>query len=304
VQPSLAVPNNPSGYCGFLFVSLKLEDMRRLRKDDYLVEVTVRVAVRKQDASAVIELAESPFQKGATEENKVIVAVIDIVDSGLVKHETLLDYSRAIGGPVPTLRAFEDFRTMGEPSHRTMRHKGKPKLESPLLKKKNKGKKISLDTADRLFAGFEERLKRLPEQKEFGVAVPLVLLFGSYLRREPEVGDIDLAVMTEHLPNYELRIKQLNEARNSGVSFLDELYGPEKEVRQFLKNRSGWLALHDFYETLSMNDLSFKDVHFSEEFRPLVNRLEEKKLTGIAFLQAAVELGQQIHRRMRKELGS
>lgn len=73
-----------------------------------------------------------------------------------------------------------------------MDRKPKPTIESPLAKKRNKGKKISLDAADRLFAGFEERLNRLPSYEEFGAAVSLVLLFGSYLRREPEVGDIDM----------------------------------------------------------------------------------------------------------------
>jgi predicted nucleotidyltransferase len=103
-------------------------------------------------------------------------------------------------------------------------HKDRPQLESPLLKKHGKGKKISLDTADRLFAGFKERLNRVPDHEEFGVTVPLVLSFGSYLRREPEVGDIDLAVMTLAKPNDEARVKQLNAVRRP-ANIIEELYG-------------------------------------------------------------------------------
>jgi predicted nucleotidyltransferase len=48
----------------------------------------------------------------------------------------------------------------------------------------------------RKLKGFKERLSRIPSYAEFGVDVSLVLLFGSYLCREPEVRDIDIGVLT------------------------------------------------------------------------------------------------------------
>jgi hypothetical protein len=40
---------------------------RKLKNDDYLVGVTVRVAVRNKDAAAVIALNKNPFQDDETE---------------------------------------------------------------------------------------------------------------------------------------------------------------------------------------------------------------------------------------------
>src|SRR5260370_822098 len=154
--------------------------MKKLRDDDYLLEITVRVSVRKQDATAVISLVEGDDGDN-TEEDKVLTAVLNLVDGGLLSHDPLLRYAGATAWRVPTVKHFEDFRTLGKLSDRTRLHRPRPELESPLTKKRNKGKKISLDTADRLFAGLQERLNRLPDHEEFGVSVPLVLLFGSYL---------------------------------------------------------------------------------------------------------------------------
>jgi predicted nucleotidyltransferase len=162
------------------------------------------------------------------------------------------------------------------------------------MKKRNQGKKISLEAADRLFSGFTERLNRLPHHEEFGVAVPLVLSFGSYLRREPEVGDIDLAVLPLPKPNHKVRMRELNDARHSGVNIVEELYGPEKEVLQFLKNRSSWLALHEFSEMLFLQNLSFKVVHSSGEFQPLAEGFERGELTAEGFLKAVEELHKQL----------
>jgi predicted nucleotidyltransferase len=91
-------------------------------------------------------------------------------------------------------------------------------IGSALNAKKNKGKKISSETADRLFAGFKERLSRVPSYEEFGADVALVLLFGSYFSREPEVGDIDVAVLTTRRANYDKRANELRQAGKGQTS--------------------------------------------------------------------------------------
>lgn len=55
-------------------------------------------------------------------------------------------------------------------------------------------KKILLRTADRLFAEFMNRLAESNRNTRFGYFVEEVILFGSFLRREAEVTDIDLCV--------------------------------------------------------------------------------------------------------------
>jgi predicted nucleotidyltransferase len=262
--------------------------MKKLRNDDYLMEVTLRVGVRKKDAQAIVALTE-PWEDDETEQDKVLSAVMDLTVQGLDKHQPLIEYDSSTAHRMPNLKAFRGVATFGERPRRPVDRKPMPTIESPLLKKRNKGKKISLETADRLFAGLKERLNRLQSYEEFGVSVPLVLLFGSYLRREPEVGDIDLAVLTIPRPNHEDRRKALFEAGRFKSSFMEELQGPQKEVLQFIKNHSSWLALHDFSEALSMKDLSFRVVYCAQEFRALVDRLERNELTGEEFLKAADE---------------
>jgi predicted nucleotidyltransferase len=76
--------------------------------------------------------------------------------------------------------------------------------------KANKGRKISLLTADKLFDGFKQRIAMVNAEERYGVSVAVVLLFGSYMRREATVGDIDLMVLCVDKPNYELRREELS----------------------------------------------------------------------------------------------
>jgi hypothetical protein len=75
-------------------------------------------------------------------------------------------------------------------------------------------------------------------------------------------------------------------------------------VLQFLKNRSSWFALHEFVETLSLKNLSFKVVHCSPEFQPIVDRFERNELSGDVFLKAAETLRLQLHTAIREGLKS
>lgn len=257
---------------------------KTLRDDDYLLEVTVRVSARKRDAPAVMQLAEA-HEDDETEGDKVLSAVVDLLDGTFLTHDSLLDFRAATARRISTVKQFENFETMGEPVHGARFHRRAEVLESPLATNRNKGKK-----ADNVFAGFEERLKRLPDDEKFGTAAPLVLLFGSYMRREPEVGDMDLTVLTIPNANHETRKMELNAARLPRGLF-EELGSPKKEVLQFLRNRSRWLALHEFSEVLLMKgELAFKVVYCSQEFQPLVDRWRRNELSGKEFLTAADEL--------------
>jgi hypothetical protein len=78
-------------------VSKPAKRNNELRVDDYLFEITVRVAVRKKHASAVISLCTSPSEEGDTEHDRVVSAVMDVVTDGLVKHEHMLDCDSSVG---------------------------------------------------------------------------------------------------------------------------------------------------------------------------------------------------------------
>lgn len=63
---------------------------------------------------------------------------------------------------------------------------------------------------------------------------------------------------------------------------------------QFLKNRSSWLALHELAEAALMENLAFKVIHHSSEFKPLVDRFERQEFTGEKFLKAAEDFGTEL----------
>jgi hypothetical protein len=211
--------------------------MKRLHNDDYLLEVRVRLAVHKRDVSALLLQAGPPYSDEASEEERVMEAVSDLVDGTIIDHR-YLDYRALSTRRIRSVKLFDDFEPLEDLVPNRERRAHKNKVPSPLDKKHNKGRKISLDAADRLFVGFRERLSRLDQHEEFGITVPLVLLFGSYYRREPEIGDLDLAVLTIDKSNWDTRREQLAAAGKSGTGIFDHLGGPEKEVLQFLKNRS------------------------------------------------------------------
>ena len=264
--------------------------MKKLRDDDYLIELTIRLAVHKQDAAALLSLAGPPHSDDDSEEGRIISAVSDLVEEAIMGHNCL-DYRASSTERISNVKLFDDFSSIEDLVPKTSRRRApKNELSSPLNKKRNKGRKISLDAADRVFTGFRERLSRLAEHEEFGFTVPLVLVFGSYFRREPEVGDLDIAVLTIRKSNWETRREQLAKAGKSGTSFIDDIGGPEKEVLQFLKNRSSWIGLHDLSGVVFLAGLRFEVIHCSPAFQPLVDRFRREELTGNEFLRLAEEL--------------
>lgn len=61
-------------------------------------------------------------------------------------------------------------------------------------RRQRKRKKILLQTADRLFQGFMNRLAESNRNSRFAYFVEEAILFGSFLRREKRVTDIDLCI--------------------------------------------------------------------------------------------------------------
>lgn len=61
-------------------------------------------------------------------------------------------------------------------------------------KKKKPTRRISLEKADQLFSGFVERISEANSNRKFAFFVQEVLVYGSYLRRQRTVGDIDIAI--------------------------------------------------------------------------------------------------------------
>jgi hypothetical protein len=65
--------------------------MKKLKDEDYLLRIIVRVAVRREDAAAVIALGDEWPNKQAKEEERVVRAVLDVIDSALGQHGELIE---------------------------------------------------------------------------------------------------------------------------------------------------------------------------------------------------------------------
>ena len=64
-------------------------------------------------------------------------------------------------------------------------------------KKKTPTRRISLARADQLFSGLVERIPLANANRKFAFFVQEVVIYGSYLRREKTVGDIDIAMQLQ-----------------------------------------------------------------------------------------------------------
>jgi hypothetical protein len=101
-------------------------------------------------------------------------------------------------------------------------------------KRKRKPRKILLRTADRLFQGFLNRLAESNRNTQFAYFVEEVILFGSFLRREEQVTDIDLCVKYYRKTQAKLNQKILRLMRDHCVG-ADEAYELSlEEIGDFL----------------------------------------------------------------------
>lgn len=78
-----------------------------IKDGDYLMEVTVHIAVRKKDAAAVMALKES-WELDDTEQGKVVSAVLDVIDDALNEHSDIIEMESLGASVVPNLEKFRE----------------------------------------------------------------------------------------------------------------------------------------------------------------------------------------------------
>jgi predicted nucleotidyltransferase len=103
--------------------------------------------------------------------------------------------------------------------------------------------------ADKLLAGVLERAEVYNADATKPYLITEITVFGSYLRPDvTELGDLDLAVKSApREPSSRFSETVVAYARASGrqfSSFMDELAWAEVELRQVLRNRSGYINVH------------------------------------------------------------
>lgn len=118
-------------------------------------------------------------------------------------------------------------------------------------------KPIRRKTAELALRRFMERVDEVNHNPQFLVRVSEVAVYGSYVRGEQLLGDLDLAC------RFEPKIEGADERRMAFVQhWIDagrprvplgfEVRWPYKEVEQFLKNRHRTISLHEMQDFIDM----------------------------------------------------
>lgn len=111
-------------------------------------------------------------------------------------------------------------------------------------KKKTPTRRISLEKADLLFSAFVERIPLANSNRKFAFFVQEVLVYGSYLRRQRTVGDIDIAIQFAMKTDAKLNERISFYRRKNAAMDWKQGYGLAiSEVSSFLTKRSKYF--HD-----------------------------------------------------------
>src|SRR6266436_5693515 len=116
--------------------------------------------------------------------------------------------------------------------------------------------KIPRERAERIVAGLAKRVDEVNGNPDYVYGVSDAVVFGSYVRREPFLGDVDIAErlerrakdQNEHERCEKARIAVAHENGRRFQNFVDQLFWPEHEVFLYLKARTRGLSLHSFDE--------------------------------------------------------
>jgi len=117
-------------------------------------------------------------------------------------------------------------------------------------------KRLKRETAAQMLEGFVSRVAEVNADPRFLVRITRAVVYGSFVRGEETVGDLDLAVDYESKMSGAERIeafkKHFKASGRMSRGVLDEWQWPELEVKQFLKNRKRTISLHSFYDFQTM----------------------------------------------------
>lgn len=107
--------------------------------------------------------------------------------------------------------------------------------------------RIRRETADRLLEGLRERILLANANNSFCYRIKRAVVFGSYVN-DPEkdtLGDLDIGIEFEakYPPNSEEFRNKERECRSS--SWFAAMAWPKEEVVRYLRNRSGYISIHD-----------------------------------------------------------
>ena len=117
-------------------------------------------------------------------------------------------------------------------------------------------KRLRRESVAQALEGFKSRVEEVNAAPRFLVRTTRAVVYGSYVRGEETVGDLDLAVDYESKITGEERDeaykKHFKASGRIHRTIFDEWLWPELEVKLFLKNRKRTISLHSFYDFQNM----------------------------------------------------
>lgn len=154
------------------------------------------------------------------------------------------------------------------------------------LAKARAGKRVARATAEKALLEAVLRAREVNEGKRpFVYRIATLIVYGSYVRGETKLGDVDVAL--ELTPLYENAAQRradgerISRAYQDGRRFsniVQKFYWPREEVQRFIKGRSPVLSIHDIHDFLGMT----KDANFAYKViignaDDVAKRLEERE---------------------------
>lgn len=117
-------------------------------------------------------------------------------------------------------------------------------------------KRVKSGMAAKTLEGFMSRVAEVNSDPRFLVRITRAVVYGSYVRGEETVGDLDLAADYESKVSGDERKeafkKHFKASGRISRSVLDEWQWPELEVKLFLKSKKRTISLHSFYDFQTM----------------------------------------------------
>ena len=117
-------------------------------------------------------------------------------------------------------------------------------------------KRLKRETAKQTLESLMSRIEEVNANPRFLVRITRAVVYGSYVRGEGTVGDLDLAVDYESKFTGEERNeaykKHFKASGRVNRTIFDVWLWPELEVKLFLKNRKRTISLHNFYDFQNM----------------------------------------------------
>jgi predicted nucleotidyltransferase len=179
---------------------------------------------------------------------------------------------KTFGRTFPTPKDLFDF--LDEVPKREMKYQASLIAAGWRAKKKTPTRRIALEKADQLFSAFVERIPTANSNRNFAFFVQEVLVYGSYLRRQSTVGDIDIAMQFALKTDAKLRERISFYLRKGTAVDWKEGYGLAiSEVSNFLTKRSKYF--HDADSATVKRSYPYELVYAMPELQEYVRLVDQ-----------------------------